>query len=485
MNDKAFREMGLLRKYLKHIHFELSRKLLSESNKYDQIRNINLLTILLLYIIIGLVVIIIFTVQDFLTLDYKHFFLIDIPAFIIFPLMLFILLTKRKIKLVSHFFTLFLAFVIMTIFFTGAGYLTGPVYYIVFPLITMFLLGWRTGFMYSLVLLILLVLIYIIFHKYSWFPDYNLQVFFRYFIIIFMAISATLLYENMIQRYHLSNIKLIDRIRGKNQKLSLKANELRVANEKLLDANEELERITKETDDLNKSLNSLIVQKDKFFSIISHDLKNPINILDGFANLLNDHYELYNEDKRRKYLRIIRDSSNSLKNLIEGLLEWSRIQSESFKYFPTEINLFQLIEMVLDSAKSQALQKGINLTSKININTTIYADFQMMYSVFRNLVSNAVKFTHTSGVVMVHDVDEDNFVKIQIEDNGLGIREENISKLFHIDTSFSTHGTNNETGTGLGLVLCKEFVEKNGGTIGVESKPGIGSTFWVKLSKPN
>lgn len=472
-----------MKKYLNHIYYVFSKKLLLNSNKYSQFRNINRFRILLLYIAFGFGVITVFTIQDFFEADFKHVQLIDIPAFILLPGMLIYLLFSKNVKLVSHLFTIFLALVILTIFFTGAGYLTAPVYYIIFPSIAMFLLGSRLGIIYSVILLSLLVLSYLIFNVYPWFPEYELQVFFRYFIILLMVTCATLLYENMIQRYHDSNVKLITRIKGQNQKLNSKTKELKITNDKLIHANQELERISKETEDLNRSLNGLITTKDKFFSIISHDLKNPINTLDGFANLLHDRYELYDEEKRRKYIRIMQESSTSLKNLIEGLLEWSRIQSGSFKYQPDKINLYQLMDLVMDSGRSQALQKEISIKNEIDEYTFIFADFQMMFSVFRNLVSNAIKYSNLCGEVRVSAQEENDFIKILIKDTGVGISNENINKLFNIDTSFSTHGTSNETGTGLGLVLCKEFVLKNNGQIGVSSTPGIGSTFWVMIPK--
>jgi signal transduction histidine kinase len=312
--------MGLIQKSIRHIHFVLSRKLLINSKKEDQIRIINRFMILLLYMATGLFVIGAFTVQDLLTNDYRHFYLIDIPAYILFFGMLISLLIRRNVIAISHIFILFLAYVIITVFITGGGHLTGPAFYIIFPPVVLFIFGPRTGILYSIVLLIILVIAFFTFHTREWFPAYDAHMFYRYLIIALMIVSAILLYENMIQTYQLSNTKLINRIKGQNERLKKSTNKLQIANEELLNSNHELEKRTKETEQLNNSLSKANATKDKFFSIISHDLKNPINTLDGFVKLLNERYDSYSDDKKLKYIQIINESSSSLRSLIEGLL---------------------------------------------------------------------------------------------------------------------------------------------------------------------
>jgi signal transduction histidine kinase len=475
--------MGLIQNGIRHIHYVISRKLLINSKKEDQIRFINRFMILLLYMATGLIVIGAFTVQDLLTDDYKHLYLIDIPAFILFSGMSISLLIRRNVNTISHIFTLFFVYIIITVFITGGGHLTGAAFYIIFPPVVLFIYGFRTGILYSIALLAILVIILFLFHTRSWFPAYDTHTFYRYLIIALIIVSAILLYENIIQTYQLSNIKLINRIKGQNERLKKSTNKLQFANEKLLNSNHELEKRTKETEQLNNSLSKANATKDKFFSIISHDLKNPINTLDGFVKLLNERYDSYSDDKKLKYIQIISESSSSLSKLIEGLLEWSRMQTDGFKFSPQEIHLLPLIDMVFDNFMSQAINKDISLINQVDFKTKVFADYQMLYSVLRNFISNAIKFTRTNGYVRIYSETEENFVKICCEDNGVGIKEEYLEKLFQIDTSLSTPGTNNETGTGLGLILCKEFIEKNNGKIGVISQEGKGSTFWFLIPK--
>jgi two-component system, sensor histidine kinase and response regulator len=159
------------------------------------------------------------------------------------------------------------------------------------------------------------------------------------------------------------------------------------------------------------------------------------------------------------------------------------MQTDSFKFSPQEIHLLPLIDMVFNNFMSQAINKDIRLINQVDFKTKVFADYQMFYSVLRNFISNAIKFTRTKGYVRVYSEIEENFIKICCEDNGVGIKEEYLEKLFQIDTTLSTPGTNNETGTGLGLILCKEFIEKNNGKIGVISQEGKGSTFWVLIPK--
>ncbi|MBN2487045.1 MAG: HAMP domain-containing histidine kinase [Bacteroidales bacterium] len=476
-------KMGIAKKRIRQLHFSLSRKLLANSNKFAEVRNINRLIILLLYILVSFIVIVVFTVQDFLSNDFRHIKLIDIPAYIILPGMFVFLLKSKKINLISHIFIVFVALIIIIVFFTGADKQTGPVFFVIFPPISIFLLGARQGLLYSVGLLIVLTAIYILYNNAPWFPGYDLQVFFRYIIIVFLVASSILLYENMIQRFQNSNVKLIARIKGQNESLSLKAAELKTANEKLLGANKELEKKTTEAESLNNSLTGLIATKDKFFSIISHDLKNPVNTLDGFACILNEKYDAYNDEKRKKYITIIQESSANLKNLIEGLLEWSRIQTGSIKFNAEKIYLYPLIDMVIDNIRLQAFNKNISINNGIDGEVSIFADFQMMYSIFRNLLSNAVKFTAHGGQVNFYATTENQLVNIYVEDNGIGISQENMIKLFRIDSSFSTTGTNNEAGTGLGLVLAQEFAQKNNGSISVQSTQGSGSVFCVSIPK--
>lgn len=233
----------------------------------------------------------------------------------------------------------------------------------------------------------------------------------------------------------------------------------------------------------NKALKESNISKNKFFSILAHDLRNPISGCLNLTELLETNYDKYSEIERKKYLSLIKDSAKHLNNLIENLLEWSRLQIGRMEYSPVE---FDLIDLVCDNVlllKSIAKKKGIKLISKVDENIEIFADINMLKTVIRNLISNALKFTHKDGEVIIDAKEIYDEIEITITDTGIGIDEEKQKQLFKIDFYQKQRGTANEKGTGLGLILCKEFVEKNGGNIQVESTLGKGSIFKFTVPK--
>ncbi|MCD4772547.1 MAG: PAS domain S-box protein, partial [Bacteroidales bacterium] len=241
--------------------------------------------------------------------------------------------------------------------------------------------------------------------------------------------------------------------------------------------------ITKRKETENKliktteELHELNLTKDKFFSIIAHDLKNPFNVILGFSELLVNEYESLNSDEIYIMAQEIFEASNNSFELLENLLQWSRSQMNRINFEPDYFKLIDIVNTNLDLIKSKAKEKNIKIFSGILPNTTVYADKNMISTILRNLLTNALKFTEENGAVYIKARKLEDRVQINITDTGVGIREEDIDKLFKIDSNISTTGTANEKGTGLGLILCKEFVEKNNGTISVESTEGKGSTF--------
>lgn len=216
-------------------------------------------------------------------------------------------------------------------------------------------------------------------------------------------------------------------------------------------------------------LQELNATKDKFFSIIAHDLKNPFNSIIGFSNLLARQITENNYEDIAKYGIIIQNSSQRAMDLLMNLLEWSRIQTESIAFNPECIEIVELTNSVLKSLIDSANQKTIKISIEFPPLVFVFADKEMISTVLRNLISNAIKFTHPGGEIVISAEKKQTEWMISIADNGVGIKKEAIDKLFRIDQTYSTIGTQNEKGTGLGLLLCKEFVEKNGGKIGVES----------------
>ncbi len=227
----------------------------------------------------------------------------------------------------------------------------------------------------------------------------------------------------------------------------------------------------------NEQLKSLNASKDKFFSIISHDLRSPFNALLGITEYMVQFYNDMNRDEVLDSLNNVHKSAQKLYNLILNLLEWSRLQTSRFEVDKSTINLNELCGEIISLYKEMSDSKKIILENKIPDNVIIYADKYMIETVVRNLVSNAIKFTRTNGQVSINADTYNEFAIVSVEDSGIGISKEDMEKLFRIDVQYKHDGTASEKGTGLGLILCKEFVEKNGGSISVESKLNAGSKF--------
>jgi len=228
-------------------------------------------------------------------------------------------------------------------------------------------------------------------------------------------------------------------------------------------------------------LEALNASKDKFFSIVAHDLKNPFQGLLGFSDFLHNDYDSLTEDEKKEYIGYIRSISRNAYNLLDNLLQWSRLQTGRFEVVQVRLNLFAELNSVIELLISNALRKRISLLNYVDKKIFIKTDSNMLNSVLQNLISNAIKFTNKNGEVRIESDISDGFVTVKIIDNGVGMSEEEMGKLFKIDQHLSSVGTMNETGTGLGLLLCKEMIELNGGKILVESDAGKGSEFSFSL----
>lgn len=231
----------------------------------------------------------------------------------------------------------------------------------------------------------------------------------------------------------------------------------------------------------NQELKELNVTKDKFFSIIGHDLGNQFNIIVGFSELLISSFRKLEAGKIEYHLTNIYNSSRLAHELLENLLTWAKIQTKSIKYNPVAFDVLKMIHESVEFLEGASAKKGIKIKVTAKEEIRVYADVNMFSTVVRNLVANAIKFTHERGHIVIHLGKRENFCEISVKDNGVGIPEENLQRIFRIDSNHSTLGTNGEKGTGLGLVLCKEFIEKHNGEIRVESVVGKGSTFLFTL----
>jgi PAS domain S-box-containing protein len=228
-------------------------------------------------------------------------------------------------------------------------------------------------------------------------------------------------------------------------------------------------------------LRELNATKDKFFSIIAHDLKSPFHAILGFSGLLKREVHELDIDLIAKYVTLINSSALQTYNLLETLLDWARMQQNAIPFEPKKLLFSNIADSEIGNLQSSADQKNIVFTKDFQEEIIVNADEKMISSVLRNLISNAIKFTPKDGNVSIQAVRRTGFVDVSVSDTGIGMTPETIGRLFKIETSFTTRGTGNEKGSGLGLLLCKEFVERHGGEIRAESEPGKGSRFSFTL----
>jgi len=222
-----------------------------------------------------------------------------------------------------------------------------------------------------------------------------------------------------------------------------------------------------------ESLKKINETKDRFISIVSHDLRTPFSSILGFTDLLTNDEGL-SEDEKRQYIKYIQESSRSMLSLVNSLLDWTRLQTGRIKFEPQKISAREIIESSFNVLSGAALQKGINIKIDVEKEHFIFVDKSLIMQVFNNLLSNAIKFTGKGDLisVSVHRTSVQRFLEFSVQDTGRGIKPENIEKLFNVDTKFTLEGTAGEKGSGLGLSLVKEIVEKHGGKVWVKSEFG-------------
>ncbi len=235
--------------------------------------------------------------------------------------------------------------------------------------------------------------------------------------------------------------------------------------------------------DSSEKLKVLNSTKDKFFSIIAHDLRSPFQSLLSSSELLATETESLSQEEIILFSKGLNDNLKNLYELLKNLLNWSLLQRNMLEYKPENVDLFGLVDKKIEMLKQSALMKNISITNNIDEGTLVFADVNMVRSVFQNLLINAIKFTQSEGQVIVSAKEKGGFVEVCVQDSGMGIEPEKSSELFNFNTIYTTQGTDGEKGTGLGLPLCKEFVERNGGKIWVESEIGKGSKFTFTLPK--
>jgi len=262
-----------------------------------------------------------------------------------------------------------------------------------------------------------------------------------------------------------------------SEELLAQSENLKTTNDLLVQKQELIKLQADTIQDTNVELRKLNSTKDRILSIIGHDLRNPFNVVSGFSDLLLEDFNNLSPETIEMYLLQISQSSKNGNILLGNLLQWSRTQAGGITFEPIQLNLLLVVKDTFDFLGGDALKKKIGIHLQIEQDVNIIADENMLKTILRNLLSNALKFTPENGSISITSTLNSEYVEVCISDSGVGIPKEKIPLLFKIETNISTKGTSNETGTGLGLILCKEFVEKHQGKIWVESEIGIGTQF--------
>lgn len=243
--------------------------------------------------------------------------------------------------------------------------------------------------------------------------------------------------------------------------------------------------LKKELEKSNAELKRINFSKDKFFSILSHDLRSPFNTILGFSEILHKYYHEYEDKERVMFINNIYIQNKHIYELMNNLLLWSQNQRNKIKYNPEVISIDNIVNKNLGLINLRCKEKGIQAPHEITTQIDIYADENMLDTVIRNLLSNAVKFTNRGGSIGINISTETGFAKFTVTDSGIGISKEKLDDMFKLEKTASTPGTDNEKGTGLGLIICKEFLETNKGKIEIKSELGKGSEFTIYIPLTN
>ena len=243
----------------------------------------------------------------------------------------------------------------------------------------------------------------------------------------------------------------------------------------------ERKKVEKELEESQNQLKELIATKDKFFSIIAHDLISPFNSIIGLSDLIDFNLKENNISILKKYNKIINSSSKQTLSLLTNLLEWAKTQTGKIQFNPEPIKLTREINEVINLCRVSAKQKQITIEQELPEKLPVFADKLMIHTTLRNLISNAIKFTKPFGNIKISASQSEGHIIVHVDDNGIGIKKEHMDNLFSMDNNYSQPGTQNETGTGLGLILCNEFIKIHSGKMGVESEEGKGSRFYFTI----
>ena len=325
---------------------------------------------------------------------------------------------------------------------------------------------------------------------------------FRIGVSFILIICFVFIYSYRTRQIRKQNIKLektvkdrTKEIEEKNKKLEEQSIEIKGQAEILLQVNQDLneqkeeiqsinEELRAQSEELyttNEELKKLNATKDKFFSIIAHDLKNPFHAISGSAEFMEMEYLSMDDATRMEFIKVIKNSSKNASTLLENLLQWARSQTNSISYNPEYFDINIIAYETMQLLRTNADNKKIHLKNNVKSNAFVFADRNMITTVLRNLINNAIKFTPAEGTISVFTNLVADIMELIVSDTGVGMDETTKNKLFRIDQHVTNQGTSGEAGTGLGLIICKEFIDKNNGAIRVESEIGKGSGFIISL----
>lgn len=269
--------------------------------------------------------------------------------------------------------------------------------------------------------------------------------------------------------------------RKANEQLRIKNQQIERQNQHLTNMNKRIANINKELEKSKASLLASNSAKSRFFSILAHDLRNPLHNVRGMSSLLSGRYDDLSPEERRHFASDIHQSCEKVNRLLENLLDWSRTQTGSIEFNPEQLNLYHVASDALAVLQNSASNKAISIENLIDQNIFFTADKAMLETLFRNLINNGIKFTPSQGSIKLEAKAGEDSIRVSIADNGVGIHEEHLKRIFDIDANFKTPGTHNESGSGLGLVICKELIAYHKGRIWAKSQPGKGSVFYFEL----
>jgi signal transduction histidine kinase len=268
--------------------------------------------------------------------------------------------------------------------------------------------------------------------------------------------------------------------------LEARTEELRVSNSKLSLEEVKKNKLKEEIDIVNTKLKYLLklnAEKDRFIAILAHDLRSPLTGILGLLEVMSESFVNNTAEKNLILLDAMQKSTKNTINLVDGLIKWTKSQLGKLAFEPHNYNLKEICTEIIELFQPMAELKKINVKEYVDENLHVFTDINMLKTILRNLLSNAIKYTNENGFININFEESDFFAKITVSDNGIGMSPATANQLFNITHIHSTNGTSNEKGSGLGLLICKELIERNGGEIAVESELSKGSKFIVSLPK--